>query len=80
MSDCGTSFIPLWIRNIFSKRFSTACKSHDGWYRRGDGNRMRADVHFLRDMLLKCESDRNVLTALIYYFLVRVFGWLYWSK
>jgi len=72
--------LPLWARNILSKRFNNACISHDNWYKSGDGNRMRADVHFLRDMLLKCEGDYNVLVALTYYFLIRVFGWLYWSN
>jgi len=36
--------LPLWARNILSKRFNNACISHDNWYKSGDGNRMRARV------------------------------------
>lgn len=61
-------------------KFEKAAYVHDTYYDcKGTWHdRYEYDVAFLRCMIGCCESDCQILTALFYYIVVRMFGWAFY--
>ena len=75
----------VFIRPPFWALQSASCKIHDDNYKKGgtEEDRLTADVGFLKYMLKDISSmvcykhkRKAVLWAVIYYLLVRAFGWI----
>lgn len=63
----------------YRHRFDFAAREHDSHYDlRGNWTTRRwADITFMRDMLKRCDTDVQVTMAVIYYIIVRLFGWAF---
>lgn len=79
----GFSLPQSWIYN-------ESCVTHDNFYIKGGSKRDRlvSDLIFLKDMILEIEFREPgywrmrgyIIIAVIYFFLVRVFGWIFWES
>ncbi len=86
-NGCGPSWIPCWLTNLlFGWFFKASCNKHDEGYIQGGDEirRFECDWKFLKAMRndinrLKWYGQPLLLVALVYYVLVRMFGWLYFN-
>lgn len=65
----------------YRKRFDTAARNHDAEYDE-QGNwkdRREYDIIFLQSMLEVSETTLQVSVAVIYFYAVRLFGWLFFN-
>lgn len=64
----------------YRRLFHEAACCHDADYdRKGSWrNRRDYDISFLWHMVIECGTDIQVAFALLYYVLVRVFGWAFY--
>lgn len=62
----------------YKKLFNSAANIHDANYDKG-GNRYLADKNFLINCMNVCSNDLQCSTAIIYYIIVRLFGWLFFK-
>ena len=78
----GLGIGPKWLRRLlpYRKRFHEAALHHDVRYdkRGGDKERCKYDIAFLEDMIYDSSSTLQVSVAVVYYYAVRVFGWLFY--
>lgn len=78
----GLGVGPQWLRVLlpYRKQFDTAARIHDDNYdHRGDSHdRFLFDKYLLDNMLMQSSSDLQVLFAILYYILVRLFGWMFY--
>jgi hypothetical protein len=72
----------MWLRRWlpYRKRFDTAARKHDDWYdTKGDGwARELDDLLFLCDCLKVSKTPMQWFFAYLYFFLVRMFGWMFY--
>ena len=77
----GLGVGPMWMRMLlpYRNRFDGASKEHDRRYDDGGTwrDRKTADFVLLTDMVRLCENDLQVMFSIGYYFMVRLFGWLF---
>lgn len=80
-SALGPAVLPWWIRDLFpfSKEFNIAARAHDNLYN-GYLPREEADYVFFHLCSDACISIAMVNMAYIYFYLVRVFGWIFYKK
>lgn len=64
----------------YRHRFNAAACEHDANYdEKGKAKDRRIyDIHFLRCMTKACQTDLQVFFAIVYYVIVRLFGWLFY--
>lgn len=64
----------------YRKRFDEAAREHDADYDKQGRwwNRQIADIKFLWNMVLACTNDLQVLFAILYYWMVRLLGWMFY--
>lgn len=64
----------------YHKRFEEAANNHDTEYDEKGGwrDRREYDIIFLQAMLEKCVNTLQVSVAVIYFYVVRLFGWLFY--
>lgn len=64
----------------YRKRFEEAANNHDTEYDEKGGwrDRREYDIIFLQAMLEKCVNTLQVSVAVIYFYVVRLFGWLFY--
>lgn len=78
----GLGIGPKWLRRLlpYRKRFHEAALHHDVRYdkRGGEKERYKYDIAFLEDMIYDSSSTLQVSVAVVYYYAVRVFGWLFY--
>jgi hypothetical protein len=78
----GLGVGPKWLRRLlpYRKRFHEAALHHDVRYdkRGGDKERCKYDIAFLEDMIYDSSSTLQVSVAVVYFYAVRVFGWLFY--
>ena len=78
----GVNGLGVWgIRCLpYRKRFDKAARKHDAEYdERGDWkDRREFDILFLQSMLEVSETTLQVSVAIVYFYLVRLFGWLFY--
>lgn len=78
----GLGIGPKWLRKLlpYRKRFHEAALHHDVRYdkRGGEKERCKYDIAFLEDMIYDSSSTLQVSVAVVYYYAVRVFGWLFY--
>jgi hypothetical protein len=83
-NGCGPGWLPYWIKELlFNWFFEASCNVHDEGYREGGDETRRAlcDYKFWlamrRDTLRQRDIQRLLrwLQALVFYALVRLFGW-----
>jgi hypothetical protein len=74
---CGPFWCPLWAKKILSKYFNEACYLHDEDYRLQYGTQKEADDNFLKRMM---DSSSKTYLAIVFYFAVRLLGWISWKK
>jgi len=78
----GLGVGPAWLRMLlpYRHRFDGVAKEHDRMY--DDGGTWRdhraADFMLLTDMVRLCANDVQVVFGVAYYFMVRMFGWLFY--
>lgn len=77
---CGPFWFPKWAKRIVSKKFNEACFQHDVDYRNQFDSREASDNRFLNKMLLLSQTKTDVITAYVFFILVRCFGLLSWHK
>lgn len=77
VSLCGMPPIPL----PYCERFDLAARSHDADYDKGcDGkDRKKADYDFLVGMVEDCDNVLQVMFAVFYFIMVRLFGSLFFK-
>lgn len=65
----------------YRRRFDAAARKHDEEYdeRGGWKERRDYDIIFLQDMLTECVNTVQVAVAVVYFFAVRLFGWLFFN-
>ena len=79
----GLGVGPMWLRRCLPYRvlFNAAAIKHDNSYDIKGGKwylRAVADLSFLHDMLkMSCNIEERIM-ALVYYVLVRIFGWMFY--
>ena len=78
----GLGVGPMWLRRWlpYRKRFDKAARKHDECYdTRGDWkDRREDDILFLQSLLEVSETTLQVSVAVVYFYLVRLFGWLFY--
>ena len=78
----GVNGLGVWgIRCLpYRKRFDAAARKHDAEYdERGDWkDRREFDILFLQSMLEVSETTLQVSVAVVYFYLVRLFGWMFY--
>ena len=78
----GLGVGPAWLRLLlpYRHRFDGVAKEHDMMYDDGGTwrDRMAADLMLLTDMVRLCANDVQVVFGVAYYFMVRMFGWLFY--
>lgn len=62
----------------FRELFRPACEIHDAMYDLG-GDRFEIDKKFLIKLLELAKKRTHVVFAILYYCLVRMFGWLFFN-
>lgn len=64
----------------YRRRFDAAARKHDAEYdeKGGGKDRREYDIIFLQSMLEVCETTLQVSVAVVYFYAVRVFGWLFY--
>ena len=70
----GLHFLP------YRKRFEDAANNHDVEYDEKGcwRDRREFDIIFLQAMIEKCETTLQVSVSVVYFYAVRVFGWLFY--
>ena len=72
----------MWLRRWlpYRKRFDKAARKHDAEYdEQGDWkDRREDDILFLQSLLEASETTLQVSVAVVYFYLVRLFGWLFY--
>lgn len=64
----------------YRKRFDYAARQHDELYDIKNGTRKDrrvADIFFFQSCLQNCRTDLHCFMAIIYFVLVRLFGWAF---
>ncbi len=78
----GLGIGPKWLRRLlpYRKRFHEAALLHDVRYDKQGGRKERCkyDIAFLEDMVCYSTSTLQVSVAVVYFYAVRVFGWLFY--
>ena len=78
----GLGVGPMWLRRWlpYRKAFDAAARNHDGRYdTKGDGwARELDDLLFLCECLKVSKTSIQRLFAYLYFFLVRMFGWMFY--
>ena len=78
----GLGVGPMWLRRWlpYRKRFDKAARKHDAEYdEQGDWkDRREDDILFLQSLLEASETTLQVSVAVVYFYLVRLFGWLFY--
>lgn len=78
----GLGVGPRWMRAFlpYKERFDSAAREHDAAYDcEGDGySRFLADKRLLREMLCASENVTQCFFAIVYFTLVRMFGWMFY--
>ena len=78
----GLGVGPMWLRRWlpYRKRFDKAARKHDAEYdEQGDWkDRREDDILFLQSLLQASETTLQVSVAVVYFYLVRLFGWLFY--
>ena len=78
----GLGVGPMWLRRWlpYRKRFDKAARKHDAEYdEQGDWkDRREDDILFLQSLLEVSETTLQVSVAVVYFYLVRLFGWLFY--
>lgn len=78
----GLGVGPAWLRILlpYRHRFDGVAKEHDRMYDDGGTwrDRREADFMLLTDMVRLCANDVQVVFGVAYYFMVRMFGWLFY--
>lgn len=78
----GLGVGPAWLRRLvpYRERFDTAARIHDDEYdQKGDGHmRFLFDKYLLENMLRRSGNDVQAVFSLVYFVLVRAFGWLFY--
>mgnify|MGYP003647906136 FL=1 len=87
-NGCGPAWLPRWIKSIlFDWFFEASCDKHDVGYTQGGDEirRFECDFKFWRAMkrdTLQYSGARRLARwcqAVVYFCLVRLFGWLYFD-
>lgn len=65
----------------YRNRFDEAARHHDWMYDLGGDHKDReaADVRFLYDCVRVCDKTFQVTTSIIYFYAVRLFGWMFFK-
>ena len=78
----GLGIGPECLRRLlpYRNRFHEAALLHDVRYdeRGGSKERSKYDIAFLEDMVYDSSSTLQVSVAVVYFYAVRVFGWLFY--
>ena len=78
----GLGVGPLWLRRWlpYRKKFDAAARKHDAEYDElGDWkDRREYDILFLQSLLEVSVTTLQVSVAIVYFYLVRLFGWLFY--
>ena len=78
----GLGVGPAWLRRLvpYRDRFDTAARVHDDEYdQKGDGHmRFLFDKYLLENMLRRSGNDVQAVFSVVYFVLVRAFGWLFY--
>ncbi len=78
----GLGVGPAWLRRLlpYRDRFDTAARIHDDEYdQKGDGHmRFMYDKYQLENMLRRSGNDVQAVFSVVYFVLVRAFGWLFY--
>lgn len=78
----GLGVGPMWLRRWlpYRERFDAAARVHDECYDiKGDGrDRFLYDKHLLEMMMRVSENDVEGLFSIVYYVMVRAFGWAFY--
>ena len=74
-------FGPRGMKVPYSKQFNEAGENHDTAYDFGGDkwDRLIADEDLLADMAKESDNDWQVLVAIIYYWIARALGWLFFN-
>ena len=84
-NGCGPAWFPDWLVNLlFGWFFEASCRRHDFAYSRGGSpsDRKAADKGFFKAMLRDAKRLSGYqrwlasVVAVVFYLLVRLFGWL----
>ena len=64
----------------YRRRFDAAARKHDAEYdeKGGGKDRREYDIIFLQSMLEVCETTLQVSVAVVYFYAVRLFGWMFY--
>jgi len=77
---CGPAYAPKFLRLFLSLPFNAACRLHDIHYAKRMYPRLECDQIFSRNMIRLCKrknlTNSKYILAHVYYYLVRLFGWL----
>ena len=77
----GATWVPRWLRKIFSTRFNASCKVHDMDYTTTKFTREEADTRFLMHMIRQSKGSIFFeCLATFYYIFVRILGKLTWGS
>ena len=78
----GLGVGPAWLRRLVPYRelFDTAARIHDDEYdQKGDVHmRFLFDKYLLENMLRRSGNDVQAVFSVVYFVLVRAFGWLFY--
>ena len=78
----GLGIGPLWLRRWlpYRKKFDAVARKHDTEYDElGDWkDRREYDILFLQSLLEVSVTTLQVSVAIVYFYLVRLFGWLFY--
>lgn len=79
INGCGVELFSY--HTPYHKLFNECCCCHDACYDLGGNgkDRFKYDRKFLQLMIPKCQSTWHVIIAMLYYLLVRLFGWLFFN-
>ncbi len=83
-NGCGPKWLPIWIKVVmFNWFFEASCDKHDISYSKGGTEKMRREYDYKFWQAMKRDTLRfdgferiaRWQQALLYFFLVRAFGW-----
>jgi hypothetical protein len=77
---CGPFYFPSFLKKYLSKKYNYQCKIHDALYEEQLISRGFIDKVFLSSMLSIADTKLEKVTAYCYYIVVRLFGWISWSR
>lgn len=77
---CGPEWFPKWLTKWLSQRLNNACLQHDIDYQVRDKTRWQADLDFFKHCWLFAPHAGWKVIAIIFFFMVRLGGWVGWPK